>query len=458
MRAIGYILTTGTGPAEENPDYQEQYSSISSYCNDHDHNLVKVFEDSLERGNSRPGYLALLEFIDAPNQASIIIVAESSQLGSSLEQAIATILRVDRAGSTVVCSSTEYPDPIQNALNFFRLERSEQIREAMLQKALDGKALGRPAYGYEIAETGALAADPAESVTVRRIFDMYLTSRIGLRKIAESLNASNILGRNSSQWTIARILGILKNPVYIGTYRRFGLRIPNNHEPLISTGDFTSTQQLMRSRKTYKSKRQVHIYPLSGILSCLYCDGKMIGFSRKQSWRRKDGSRNQKTYRYYYCPHRLENPLCKSNVSGAEPWEEVVAASLFDYLSEHPEQRIVSATSQEGPIMPINSEARSGLTGHLQRRWMKALRLTATGSLTLGDLRRITSDLEYLNAGIDEERHASITQLLQIEDLELWSAISLLDQKTLFGLLLSHVLIQPSRVRLYLNNGDEWAV
>ena len=64
---------------------------------------------------------------------------------------------------------------------------------------------------------------------------------------------------------------------------------------------------------------------------------------------------------------------------------------------------------------------------------MKALRLTASGSLTLGDLRRITTELQYLNSGVDEEEYASVSRVIQIKDLDLWQAMSAHDHKVLFS-------------------------
>jgi DNA invertase Pin-like site-specific DNA recombinase len=457
MRAIGYITTTPDTTLNEDAQFQGQYRAITAYCKINDHNLTEVFSDSLEQGKIGEGYSKLLEFIDIPNQASLVIVTGSDQLGSSLEEAVDTILRIDRAGSTVTCSDIDYPDPLQNALNFFRQIRSHKIRGAMLQKALEGKALGRPAYGYQISELGTLVPDPAESDTVKAMFEMYLKETTGIRRIANSLNDNKRLNRNGAQWTIAQILAILRNPTYIGTYRRFGLRIPNNHESIISAGHFTSTQQLMRSRRVYKSKRQSQIYPLSGILLCVHCNKKMIGFSRRQTWKRKDGSRNQKIYRYYYCPHRLENPLCQSNVTGAAQWEKITAMGLFEYLVENPEQRVVSKRPQElHPSEPSQQGSDiTALQGNLRRRWMTALKLTASGSLTLGDLRRITDELEYLNSGIDEQEHALLKQLLQVEDIEPWHAMSLWEQKVLFTSFIDSVVLEPPQTKVYLSNGDK---
>jgi len=437
--------------------YQDQYRAILDYCNDNDHNLVKIFHDPWQQAVSRPDYCKLLEFIDTPTQASLVVVTASSSLGKSLEEAVETILRIDRAGSTVICSSPEYPDPLQNALNLFRRERSEQVRGAMLERALEGKALGRTPFGYRINAERNLEPDPTEALVITSIFDMYLKRQIGFRRIADSLNGSNTLSRNDTQWTIAQILAILRNPVYIGTYRRFGLRIPKNHEAIISATDFTNAQQLMRSKRTYKSKRREQTYPLSGLLLCIHCNGRMIGFSRRQTWRRKDGSKNQKIYRYYYCPQRLENPLCRSNVTSAEQWESIASRCLFVYLTGRQDARLLLSGASTMHLNPSDPDKpnESYLAVNLHRRWLKALRLTAAGSLTLGDLGRITEELQNLNSGIDGEIYAALNELVESGDTEMWDAMSHMQQKFLFASLINHVLVEPSRAAVSLRSGDE---
>ena len=215
-----------------------------------------------------------------------------------------------------------------------------------------------------------------------------------------------------------------------------------------------------RSKRTYKGKRQQQTYPLSGLLACEHCDGKMSGFSRKQNWRRKDGTRNQKTYRYYYCPNRLNNPLCKNNVTPAQKWEQGTSTSLYHYFLKHPEERISFSRWKE-PNTGSGSTASGGpisFDHNLKRRWIRALRLTATGSLTLGDLRRITTDLEYLNSGANEAESITVSQVIETGDFELWESISLREQKVLFTSFIDTAVAHSNGVAITLLNGDHYPI
>ena len=89
---------------------------------------------------------------------------------------------------------------------------------------------------------------------------------------------------------------------------------------------------------------------------------------------------------------------------------------------------------------------------------MRALRLTATGSLTLGDLRRITSDLEYLNSGANESESITLSRIMEAADFELWQSISLREQKVLFTSFIDTAVEDSNGVAIKLLNGEHYPI
>ena len=146
------------------------------------------------------------------------------------------------------------PDPLQNALVTLGApgasrERSEKIRMSMQNRALRGKGLGRPPYGYRNGEDGTLEIVKDESPVVELIFRLYIRDRMGMRLIVQHLNERGITTRRGGNWNVVSIRDILKNTVYIGTYTRFGLRQPGNHEPIIPRDVFREAQDIVRERR-----------------------------------------------------------------------------------------------------------------------------------------------------------------------------------------------------------------
>jgi len=134
---------------------------------------------------------------------------------------------------------------------------------------------------------------------------------------------------------------ILRNRAYVGTYARFGIRVPASHAPLISQEDFRRVQETLDQRRPLSVSRQLSPFLLSGLTYCGYCGNKMIGVTRKQKWQRGDGSVRAAQYRYYQCESRTNRSLCDYHTKRAEALEEEVREALNS-------RRVVLAPGRSG--------------------------------------------------------------------------------------------------------------
>ena len=108
----------------------------------------------------------------------------------------------------------------------------------MKQRALLGKGLGKPPYGYRNGINGNLEIVDEEAPVVELIFRLYTIRGIGLRLIAQELNGRGLKTRRGGQWNMVTLRDILKNTAYMGTYTRFGLRLPKSHPQIIESSVF----------------------------------------------------------------------------------------------------------------------------------------------------------------------------------------------------------------------------
>ena len=97
-----------------------------------------------------------------------------------------------------------------------------KIRESMLERALEGRSLGRASYGYRGAEDGTFEVVPHEAEVVRLIFRLYTEEGMGLRRIVQRLNGGGMPTRRGGNWSLVGVRDVLRNPAYTGTYSRFG--------------------------------------------------------------------------------------------------------------------------------------------------------------------------------------------------------------------------------------------
>jgi site-specific DNA recombinase len=199
----------------------------------------------------------------------------------------------------------------------------------MRRKAVKGEVLGRPPYGYRVGSRRRLDLVPEEAVVVRYIFRLYLQEGLGIRRIARCLNQEDVKTRRGGNWSMVSIRDILRNRTYLGTYSRFGVRVPGSHPALISSDDFRRVQDCLMARRSSYSAPQAAPFLLSGLVYCGYCDNKMIGVSRRQSWKRqKDGSVAEASYRYYQCQSRTNQSICDYHTHRADDLESDVRGQL----------------------------------------------------------------------------------------------------------------------------------
>src|SRR4030042_2777654 len=125
------------------------------------------------------------------------------------------------------------------------------------------------------------------------------------------------------------IRDILRNRASLGPHSRFGVGVPGSPPALISADDFRRAQDCLTARRSSYSPRQASPFLLSGLVYCSYCGNKMIGVSRRQTWKRqKDGTQAEASYRYYQCESRTNQGLCDYHTRRAEALEKEVRGIL----------------------------------------------------------------------------------------------------------------------------------
>ena len=307
-----------------------------------------------------------------------------------MESVVRRVLELDALRAKVVCSDDDMPDPLQQALRHWRKGgvRGDRIRTAMMNKALRGEGLGKPPYGYAIGSDGRLEVVPEESEAVRLIYRMYNRGGVGLRRIVRSLNEKGVPTRGGRGWSLVTVRDVLRNRTYLGTYTRFGLRVPANHPAIIDREEFRLAQEKMEQGRT----RRRMSYPsepflLSGLAYCANCGNRMMGVSRRQGWRRKDGTRSVGQYRYYQCQSRANQGTCGYHTWRAGVLEQAVLREARDAL-------------ERGDLAIDAAEylARKAATGgnglQSDARFMRELENAAAGFTSLDRLRSVVAELD----------------------------------------------------------------
>ena len=336
-------------------------------------------------------------------------------LGDDLGRAALKMLTIEDAGATVY--EAESGAEAANAIvaRWDGRKRgapvSERVRAAMRRKAVRGEALGRPPYGYCVGARRRLEIVPDEAVVVQYIFRLYLEEDLGIRRIAGRLNADGIQTRRGGRWSMVSVRDILRNRAYLGTYSRFGVRIPDSHPALVSPADFRKVQECMAKRRRGGTGRALRPFLLSGLVFCGRCDNRMIGVSRKQQWTTRAGETRAATYRYYQCESRTNQSACSYNTQREADLEERVRALLGERDSGGTRLRL--AGDPDAWAQQVESEVGriEGRIRHNRRQVETLLSEAAQGSLSIERMKSLGAAFAQEQRGLDGEAQAARAKL-----------------------------------------------
>ena len=434
MRAIGYHRGIDGGPSQK-----ELERAFYDYCDLELHQAVRTFSDTEDMGLRPPdGYRGMLAYISESGDSFLVVVPNSRHLGRDVEMVVRRLVELDLTGAKVTCADEEFPDPIQNALQTLAVRgvsrsRSQSIREAMRARAATGRGVGRPPYGYRNDTDGAPRVVPEEAGVVRLIYRLYANDGLGLRLVTRHLNTSGIRTRRGGQWNMSSVRDILRNPVYIGSYTRFGLRLPKNHEPIVRPKDFRAARDRADSRGTAARTVEPVPFLLSGLVYCDYCGNKMMGVTRNQRWRRKDGRSKSATYRYYQCQSRNSRSTCRYNTRRAADLENAVVARLPEVFG--------------GDGSGVSHERRPSLPDHVanaQRRFIRATRRAAAGEISFRSLRKRLAELDTARG----RETASATPAGAADTLAAWDSLPFDQRREFLRERVARVLVKDDGIEV----------
>ncbi|WDL99183.1 recombinase family protein [Alicyclobacillus sp. ALC3] len=237
------------------------------------------------------------------------------------------------------------------------LERNtivENVKSGMKQRARRGQWNGGIVLGYETTQLKAsgnrrervttLEVVPEEAAIVRRIFEMYGTSGLGLKAIANRLNHEGHRTKKGNPFSVYGVSEILRNPLYVGKIRynvrenwaekrRKGINkhpiiADGEHQPIVSQELWDQVQALYDKKSGRPPRVFQGSFPLTGLLRCPQCGSGMVAHRVKDTL--KDGA---VVYRRSYVCGAFRNKgsaVCKSNGVRADEAEQAV----FDRLKE----------------------------------------------------------------------------------------------------------------------------
>ena len=343
-KAVAFVrLAPDLAAKQRQEALQQQQAAFLRFCDRHGYQSAATFADPPEEGQtngpvpSGSAYARMRFQISQDGDTVAVAMLRLETLSEEPEERGLYLLELESLGAKVYLFNGQtvepssvlagtWPEPAKMPVDV-----GGRIKSAMRNRAIRGEGLGKPPYGYRIGPNRKLEVVPVEAETVRLIYSLYTQKDQGIRLIVRHLNEHNILTRKGRNWSMVTIRDILRNRAYLGTYSRFGMRVPGSHTPIITPDTFRWTQDRLEERTPSRKAVQAEPFLLSGLIYCDACANRMMGVTRRQSWtRQKDGSRAQKEYRYYQCQSRTNQGMCSYQTQNAAELE----AKVLEHLRE----------------------------------------------------------------------------------------------------------------------------
>jgi len=418
MKAIGFFREPASS---RGASLAAQNRSFLEFCEHHGYDVAVTFVETAE-SNGRSGFRQLVDYLRKPDRGFVVVVARSMEtMGGDRQEAMRRFFQLQSLGANVAFMDGA-ADPVTDMVRAWQEDPSreklgERVRAAMRRKAVRGEVLGRPPYGYKVGLRRRLELVPDEAVVVRYIFRMYLQEGMGIRLIARRLNAEGYRTRRDGNWSMVSIRDILRNRVYLGTYSRFGVRVPGSHPALITPDDFRAVQDRLSARRNNYSKREPSPFLLAGLVRCGHCGNKMIGVSRRQSWRRRSGSEGHASYRYYQCESRTNQSVCDYHTQRADELEDRVRATLSGmdgapvFSQAGNEEQVRAEWDDKASRLRtrlrqlehrLDDQLTSAAKGRIAKEQLQQLSMT-----TAAQLLRLEEELEEVERKVQEQQNAT---------------------------------------------------
>lgn len=300
--------------------------------------VVDIYEDAGKSGKSiegRPAFQQMLRDIENGLNIDYVLVYKLSRFGRNAADILNSLEFIQSYGVNLICieegidsSQTSGKLLISVLSAVSEIERENIIEQTMngrREKARQGGWNGGFApYGYFL-KNNKLLIEETEAIAIRKIFELYTSSEIGLGGVANQLNLQGIrkIPRQNGtreDWSSHFIKLILDNPVYCGkiafgrrtkekvkgTKNEYHLKrtddyilVDGQHEGIISS-ELWEKAHAKRLRTGIKKPSKIgrdRVHLLSGLLRCPVCGSPM--YTNKHAWTNKDGT--YKEIYYYVC-------------------------------------------------------------------------------------------------------------------------------------------------------------
>ncbi len=223
---IAAYCRVSTKSDEQLSSLENQKLFFEEYAKLHSLNLIHIYADRGISGKALKNRTEFLQMLsDSKNHPfDMVVVKDISRFARNTLDFLTGIRTLKQRGITVrfLSCNMDSLGESEFALTMFAAIAQEESynlsKRIIFGKKVSAKKGRTPPviYGYDKSGTYTLCKNNDEVKTVKKIFSLYTSSDMGIRKIADFLNNKGIKTKLGKSWTPKGIRRILSNPIYCG--------------------------------------------------------------------------------------------------------------------------------------------------------------------------------------------------------------------------------------------------
>lgn len=363
--AVG-IARVSSKDQEDGYSLASQDKLISTYSDNHDFRLLKVFKiaETASKAKQRRIFREAMKFV-ADHEVKNLIVEKVDRHARNFYDAVET-------DEWLQANETRKIHFIKDGLVLHKNSRSQEwlnwgIRVVMAKNYIDnlreeamkgwaeklaqGWLPGVPPQGYlNKTVDGRRIQVPDEKTwrIVKEMFELYLQPGQNGKTVTKEMALRGVRTRKGRPYVHGRIDEMLKNPYYVGIIRWDGREYPGKHETFINRELWDRVQEKMHGGRPAVYKKHNPLF--KNMITCEICNGVV-------TWQLQKG-------RYYGACQR-RNPLCKVKKTIREDrLEESIQLLLNDLVC--PSQQLIAWVTEQ-------LEAKRKTTSHVNEDSLEAI-------------------------------------------------------------------------------------
>lgn len=392
MESVYIYTRVSTELQTDNFSLPAQRQTIKQYADFKGYKIVREYCDKGKSGKNavnRPQFMQMMEDIEeGTDKVKYVIVFKLSRFGRNAADTLNYLQFMQDYGVNLISVTDNIDSSVATGKIMIsvlsamaELEREnilEQTMSGRRQKATDGRWNGGKAgFGYELIN-GELKINEDEARIVRDIFNIYISSPLGIPNVAKEINLrykkEKKRADSTEKFSRKFVQDILENPIYAGQIaygRRTSAKIEGKrneyhvikqkdaskiiiakgqHEAIIDAETWDKAQAKRIAQSGVKEKLDPsHHYIFSTLVKCPGCSGTMYGRPNGKKYK-KDGSLYPISYSYvcrsssgqtgHVCTHKTQY--------GERKLEQEVKAIIVGLINNDNFSNLLTRTLSEG--------------------------------------------------------------------------------------------------------------